>query len=263
MSEIAIAFDVATLDEALDLDRSLGAGPEMAKIGLQLFTAAGPAAVAALRARGRRVFLDLKLHDIPNTVRGAAAAAAGTGAELITVHAMGGPAMIAAAVEGATRGAAEAARRGGGAADRHDRGAGADGQSAAGCGVVAVTLLTSLDPARLPPGFAQPFAMPRVIAELLAMSEAAGARGIVCAASDLGAVRAERGADPFYAVTPGIRPAGGATHDQQRVTTVADAVRLGASLMVLGRAITAAPDPRAALEAARAERDQALAPTRR
>src|SRR5438552_7398754 len=132
MPELAIAFDVATCDEALALDRALGGGDEVAKIGLQLFAAAGPAAVEALRARGRRVFLDLKLHDIPNTVKGAAAEAARLGADLLTVHALGGAEMIHAAVEGV--------RLAGGSTR-----------------VVAVTLLTSQDPERLPPGFARPF----------------------------------------------------------------------------------------------------------
>jgi orotidine-5'-phosphate decarboxylase len=95
------------------------------------------------------------------------------------------------------------------------------------------------------------------VAELLEMSERAGARGIVCSAADLAPLRASRGGRPFYAVTPGIRVAGSAAHDQQRVATVAEAVALGSSLLVLGRAITAATDPRAALEAARAEHDGA------
>ncbi len=227
MTEIAIAFDVPTLADALALDEKLGAGPEYAKVGLELFAAEGPAAVRALKARGRRVFLDLKLHDIPNTVKGAAASAARSGADLLTVHATGGETMVRAAVEGIA--AAGATTR-----------------------VVAVTLLTSLDLAALPPGFAKPFDAPAVIAELLAMSERAGALGIVCAAPDLAAVRARHGR-PFYAVTPGIRPAGGATHDQARVATIADAVRLGSGLLVLGRAVTGAADPRAALEAAREE----------
>lgn len=232
MSEIAVAFDVSTLEEALALDDRLGRGPEYAKVGLELFAAAGPAAVLALKARGRRVFLDLKLHDIPNTVRGAAAAAARLGADLLTVHALGGAAMVAAAVEGV-------------------RSAGGTTQ------VVAVTLLTSLDPRELPPGMACPCDLPRTVAAMLEMSLAAGARGIVCAAPDLPGVRALHPA-PFFAVTPGIRPAGGAAHDQKRVTTVAEAVRLGSGLLVLGRAITAASDPGAALAAARAERDRAL-----
>ncbi|MBI1799184.1 MAG: orotidine-5'-phosphate decarboxylase [Candidatus Eisenbacteria bacterium] len=233
MSEIAIAFDVGTSEQALALDRRLGEGPELAKVGLELFSAAGPEVVERLRARGRRVFLDLKLHDIPNTVDGAAGQAARLGADLITVHAMGGEAMIEAAVRGI-------ALAGGGTQ------------------VFAVTLLTSLDPRSLPPGFAQPFDLHATLAALLEMSERAGARGIVCSAADLAGVRTHHSA-PFFSVTPGIRLAGGAAHDQARTATITDAVRLGASVLVLGRAITAAPDPRAALEAARGERDRARA----
>jgi orotidine-5'-phosphate decarboxylase len=235
VTDIAIAFDVPTLDAALALDARLGAGPELAKIGLELFAAEGPEAVRALRSRGRRVFLDLKLHDIPNTVRGAAQAAARLGADLLTVHAPGGAAMIAAAAQGV--------------AD-----AGGDTR------IVAVTLLTSLDAANLPPGFARPFDKDAVIAGLLRMSLEAGAHGIVCAAPDLEHLREIHGA-PFYAVTPGIRPAGGATQDQARVATITQAVRLGSSLLVLGRAITGAADPAAALAAARSERDAAVAGT--
>jgi len=235
MTELAVAFDVPNLAAALALDARLGAGPEYAKVGLQLFTAEGPEAVRALRARGRRVFLDLKLHDIPNTVKGAAGEAARLGADLLTVHATGGAEMIAAAVEGIR----------------------AAGGSTA---VVAVTLLTSLDPEALPPGFEVPFPLHRRIADLLALAEGAGARGIVCAASDLAGVRAHHPA-PFYAVTPGIRPAGGDAQDQKRVATVGEAVRLGAGLLVLGRVVTAAADPSAALAACRAERDAALAAT--
>jgi len=231
--EIAIAFDVPGLDQALVLDQRLGEGPEMAKVGLELFTAAGPDVVRALADRGRRVFLDLKLHDIPNTVRGAAASAARLGADLLTVHAMGGQRMVAAAVEGV----AEA-----GGSTR----------------VVGVTLLTSLDAFSLPPGFERPFHAMIVIAQLAEMVEAAGAHGIVCSASDLAPVVGFLRRS-VYAVTPGIRPAGGATHDQARVTTVGEAVSMGSSLLVLGRAVTAAADPRAALEAARAERDRAAA----
>ena len=231
--EFAIAFDVPTLEAALALDTKLGAGEEFAKIGLELFAAAGPEAVRALKARGRRVFLDLKLHDIPNTVKGAAAAVARLGAELLTVHATGGAAMVAAAVEGI--------REAGGPTR-----------------VVAVTLLTSLDPTAMPPGFARPFDLHRVAAALTDEAERSGALGVVCSAADLPGVRASLGRE-FYAVTPGIRPAGGDTHDQKRVATVESAVRDGASLLVLGRAITGAPDPAAALAAARAERDRALA----
>lgn len=232
MSELAIAFDVATLDDALALDQRLGVGPEIAKVGLQLFTREGPRAVTTLIDRGRRVFLDLKLHDIPNTVEGAAHAAGELGADLLTVHAAGGGEMIRAAVSGIA--AANGATR-----------------------VVAVTVLTSLDAADMPPGFERPFRMAEVQAALLEVATGAGAAGIVCSAADLPALMAEH-PKPFYSVTPGIRPAGEAVQDQKRVTTVADAVAAGASLLVLGRAITAAPSPRMALEAARAERDHAL-----
>jgi orotidine-5'-phosphate decarboxylase len=233
MTEIAIAYDVRTLEEALALDQRLGAGPEIAKVGLELFTAAGPDAVRALRERGRRVFLDLKLHDIPNTVRGAAAAAARLGAELLTVHAMGGGEMLRAAVEGA-------------------------GEGGATTGVIAVTVLTSINASNAPPGFASPLSTGMVVPRLLELAERSGARGIVCAVPDLAGLRAVHPA-PFFAVTPGIRPAGAPAHDQKRVATLAEAVRAGSSLAVLGRAVTAAADPRTALEAARAERAQAAA----
>ena len=234
MTEIAIAYDVPTLDQALALDERLGSGPEYAKVGLELFSAEGPVAVRALKERGRRVFLDLKLHDIPNTVRGAARAAGRLGADLLTVHATGGYAMVAAAVEGA--------REGGG-----------------GTKVIAVTILTSLSASTMPPGFQIPFHTVLVAPKLLAMAESAGAYGIVCAAPDLFAIRAMH-PQPFFAITPGIRPAGGAPHDQQRVTTVTEAVRMGSSMLVLGRAVTGAADPAAALAAARAERDAAVEP---
>jgi orotidine-5'-phosphate decarboxylase len=235
VTDIAVAYDVPGLDQAIALDQRLGAGPEYAKIGLELFTAAGPEVVRALRARGRRVFLDLKLHDIPNTVRRAAAAAAALGADLLTVHALGGAPMVAAAVEGAR-------------------------QSGDRTRVVGVTILTSFDSFSVPPGFSHPFHAGLVAAQLAQLIEASGAHGIVCAARDLPFIRQYRGKDCF-AVTPGIRPAGSAAHDQVRVSTVAEAVRLGSSLLVLGRAVTAAADPRAALEAARTERDAALAAT--
>jgi orotidine-5'-phosphate decarboxylase len=231
MTEIAIAYDVDSLERALDLDARLGEGPEIAKVGLQLYTAAGPDAVRALRQRGRRVFLDLKLHDIPNTVRGAAAAAARLDAELLTVHAMGGAEMVRAAVDGIAR----------------VRG---------GTRVVAVTILTSISPYNAPPGFQSPLWVGMVAGSLLGLSLAAGAAGVVCSPLEVAGLKA--GKQAFYAVTPGIRPAGGAKQDQQRVATVAEATRAGADLLVLGRAITESKDPRAALEAVRAERDAAI-----
>jgi orotidine-5'-phosphate decarboxylase len=231
--ELAIAFDVPSLAEALALEGRLPQGPEVAKLGLELFAAEGPEVVRAFKARGRRVFLDLKLHDIPNTVRGAAASAARLGADLLTVHATGGEEMIAAAVRGI--------REAGGATR-----------------VVAVTILTSLDPGAMPPGFARPFDLAATAAALIDMAERAGAHGIVCSAADVAPLRAALGR-PFYSVTPGIRPAGGDAHDQKRVATIESAVRDGASLLVIGRAITAAADPAAALLAAREELSRASA----
>ena len=125
-------------------------------------------------------------------------------------------------------------------------------------GVIAVTVLTSINASNAPPGFASPLHTVPVAGQLLALAESTGARGIVCAVPDLDGLRQVHPA-PFFSVTPGIRPAGSPSHDQKRVATLSDAVRHGSSLAVLGRAVTAAPDPRAALEAARAERDAAAA----
>jgi len=186
--------------------------------------------VRALRARARRVFLDLKLHDIPNTVRGAARSAARLGAELLTVHAMGGRAMVVAAAQGAASGG--------------------------NTRVIGVTVLTSLDGYALPPGFATPFHTGFVVAQLAQMVGEAGGHGVVCSAAELPFVRQFVGKE-IYAVTPGIRSAGAPVHDQARVATIAQAVRAGSSLLVLGRAVTAAPDPAGALERARSERDEA------
>ena len=234
MTDIAIAYDVGSIQQALDLDARLGEGPEIAKVGLQLYTAAGPDAVRALRQRGRRVFLDLKLHDIPNTVRGAATAAARLDVELLTVHAMGGAEMVHAAVEGIER-------------------------VQGGTKVVAVTILTSISPYNAPPGFQSPLWIGMVADALLNLSLAAGAAGVVCSPLEVGGLK--HGKRTFYAVTPGIRPSGGARQDQQRVATITEAARAGADLLVLGRAVTEAADPRAALEAARAERDAAVGTT--
>lgn len=222
---ICAALDFPSWERAEPFARAVAPHVGMLKVGLELFAAEGPPAVRAAAALGRPIFLDLKLHDIPNTVKGAAAAAAGLGVDLLTVHAMGGLSMVAAAVEGA-------------------------GRAAAPPRVVGVTVLTSLDGFSIPPGFAQPFIPALVIAQLALLVESAGGGGIVCAATDLPGVHHVLGRRVF-AVTPGIRAVGAPRQDQARVTTVAEAVRLGAGMLVLGRTITAAADPRAALEAAR------------
>jgi len=232
-SRLAVALDLPARAELLALARRVAPEAGLLKLGLEAFVAEGPSLVRDLVDSGFGVFLDLKLHDIPNTVRGAAGAVARLGAELLTVHASGGAAMVAAAVDGI--------REAGGTTR-----------------VVAVTVLTSLDPAAMPPGFAHPFDVHAVAAALTDEAERAGALGVVCSAADLPGVRARLGRD-FYAVTPGIRPAGAEAHDQKRVATVEAAVRDGASLLVLGRAITSAADPATALVVAREERDRALA----
>jgi len=219
-----IALDVPSLAEAQALLARLGPRADFVKVGLELFTAEGPKVVEALRADGRRVFLDLKLHDIPNTVRGAARSAASMGASLVTVHGYGGAAMVDAAVEGAGK----------------------------ELGVLVVTVLTSFDAASL--GVALGREAPEMGAEVLrlaGLASAANARGIVCAG---GEVRRVRASYPKLApLVPGIRLEGGATHDQARTTTPGQAATDGAAFIVVGRAVTAAKDPAAALGAVLAE----------
>ncbi len=217
-----VALDVPTMAAARELVARLGPQADFVKVGLELFTAEGPRVVEWLHGDGRRVFLDLKLHDIPNTVRGAARSAASMGVALLTVHGYGGPAMVEAAVEGA-------------------------GSST---GILAVTVLTSFTPRDL--GIALGREAPEVGAEVLrlaAVAAAAGAHGIVCSGQEVAAVRTTY---PRLApLVPGIRLEGGATHDQARVVTPERAASDGAAYLVLGRAVTAAPDPAAVLAAVR------------
>ncbi len=189
-------------------------------MGLEAFTAEGPSIVREVAALGPRVFLDLKLHDIPATVERAVAAAARSGAAMVNVHAFGGRAML------------EAARRA----------AGGSGQVK----LIAVTLLTSLDARALSD---LPIAGdPRGIARRLALlSRDCALDGVVCSGEDLPAIRGACGPN-FLTVVPGIRPAGSPAADQKRVATPREALEAGADLLVVGRAVTAAPDPDAALE---------------
>jgi orotidine-5'-phosphate decarboxylase len=218
-----IALDVPSLDAAKDLTARLGPDADFYKVGLELFTAEGPRVVEWLRGEGKRVFLDLKLYDIPNTVRGAARSARAMGASLLTVHGYGGAAMVDAAVEGA----------------------------GAETGILVVTVLTSFDTAAL--GVTLGREVPEMGAEVLRLAQladVAGAHGIVCSGHE---VRAVRGSYPrLKPLVPGIRLAGGATHDQARVATPESAAGDGAAYLVLGRAVTAAPDPAEVLRAVRA-----------
>ena len=230
-SPLVLALDTGDLGQALAWSRAAGEAAGMAKVGLELFAAEGPAAVRALAGEGRRVMLDLKLHDIPATVAGAVRAAERAGAELVTVHALGGPAMLAAA-------------------------AGAAGR----CRVAAVTVLTSAGPDALAAAGLPPAA--ETVPRLAELAVASGCQALVCSPLEAAALRSLLGPD-VELVCPGVRPAPdgtGATRaeadDQARVATPAAAMRAGASRIVVGRPITRAPDVGAA---ARAVRDEAMA----
>jgi orotidine-5'-phosphate decarboxylase len=210
---ICAALDFPSWERAEPFARAVAPAVGMLKVGLELFAAEGPAAVRAAAALGRPVFLDLKLHDIPNTVEGAARSAAASGAALLTVHASGGPEMVRAAVRGAS------------------------GRMR----ILAVTVLTSLDAEALravglegPPESA--------VVRLARLAAGAGAGGLVCSPQEVRAVRAAVGPGPLL-VVPGVRPPGAAKGDQARVATPAEAVAAGADVIVLGRPLRDAADP--------------------
>jgi orotidine-5'-phosphate decarboxylase len=207
---LVAALDVSDLAAARALAERLRGRVGVLKIGLELFTRVGPEAVVALRPLAP-VFVDLKLHDIPTTVERAAANVARLGASMLTVHALGGEAMVAAAVRGAEAGAADA---------------GVDPPL-----VLAVTVLSSV----AGEGLASP-------ASLAFEARAAGAAGIVVSGEDVSVVREVVGDDACL-VVPGIRPAGSNGHDQVRVLTPEEAIDRGADYLVIGRPITSSPDP--------------------
>jgi orotidine-5'-phosphate decarboxylase len=223
-SRLIVALDVATAAEALSAAGRIGGHAAFLKVGMRLFTAEGPGLVRALKSAGHGVFLDLKYHDIPNTVAEAAAAAAGLGVDLFTVHASGGADMVRAAAESVR---AEAARLG---VERPR--------------VLAVTVLTSL-----------PSTVEQVTS-LARLARDAGADGVVASAREAAAVRREAGGG-FVIVTPGIRPAGAGRNDQRRVATPAEAVAEGADYVVVGRPVLAASDPAAAARAIVEEMERA------
>lgn len=223
---VIVALDFDTEQEALALAARLDPAACRVKVGKELFTRAGPAILAALRQRGFEIFLDLKFHDIPNTVAGACRAAADLGCWMVNVHAAGGAAMLEAA---------RAAIDGG--ADRPL--------------LIAVTVLTSMDDAALAAvGVADGTA--RQVQRLARLTQDSGLDGVVCSPLEIAALRADLGAG-FALVTPGVRPAGGSTDDQVRIATPGAAIAAGASHLVVGRPITRAADPLAALAAINAE----------
>ncbi len=226
-----VALDVGSSDEALQLARSLGSRCRFYKVGSELFTAAGPDVVRAIREElAADVFLDLKFHDIPNTVAGAVRNAARLGARLVTVHASGGQPML----EAAQRAAGE--------------------ESGGACGVLAVTALTSLAPAVLAAAWGRTDAleMEHEVLRLAALAADSALHGIVCSGAEVAAVR-DRFGDRLAPLVPGIRLAGGATHDQARVMTPAAAQAAGARYLILGRTVTAADDPAEAMDRVLAE----------
>lgn len=224
---VIIALDTPDLARAEHLMDALGDRSGYYKVGLELFAAEGPAAVRAVRDRGHRVFLDLKLHDIPETVARATRAVARLGVELVTVHAAGGPAMLQAA--------AAAAREG------------ADGAGYAPT-LLGVTILTSLDRPDLDAvGLAPGRPVNDVVVDLGRMAVDSGCGGLIAAGSDARALRAAVGPDARI-VTPGVRPVWAAAHDQKRIVTPAAALAAGADYVVVGRAVTAAPDPAGAFD---------------
>ncbi|GAA4944432.1 orotidine-5'-phosphate decarboxylase [Nonomuraea thailandensis] len=216
---IAVALDAPDLETAARWAALVTPHVSTVKVGLELYLRYGPDVIASVRgASGVRVFLDLKLHDIPNTVAGAARAVARLRPSILTVHAAGGPAMIRAAVEAAP----------------HTR-------------IAAVTVLTSLTEGDLERiGLAGP--ADAAVRRLAALSVEAGATALVCSPNEVSAVRAEVG-EEITLITPGVRPTGAATQDQMRVATPEQALADGADLLVIGRPITGAADPGAAAAA--------------
>ena len=222
---LAIALDVDDLVVAVRIAKAVRGHIGMAKVGLELFSAVGPDAFTAMGDLGYTVFADVKMHDIPTTVRRAAAVFGALGVSYLNLHAAGGEAMLAAGVEGLEAGAT---------------GAGLPRPVA-----LAVTVLTSDDEAD-----------PEVVADRARLAAAAGCGGVVCAVADMPVIRAA--APGLLCVTPGIRMPGDSPHDQGRVATPAEAIAAGADIVVLGRTVTAADDPTAAVAAAYAHAASAL-----
>ena len=213
---VYVAIDTTDLEYARSLAERVAPYVGGLKLGLEFFSAHGPQGVRAFEEFGLPIFLDLKFHDIPNTVAGAARASAQLGAGIINVHAAGGTAMMKAALE-AARSVNPRAK------------------------VIAVTVLTSLNDSDLLAVGQTPSSGEQVL-RLAQLAKSCGLDGVVCSAHEITALRAAIGPD-FLLVVPGIRPAGSALGDQQRVMGPAEAHRAGASILVIGRPITGAPDP--------------------
>lgn len=221
---VYVAIDTPDMERALDLVRAVSPHVGGIKVGLEFISAHGPGGIRVIAAMGLPVFADVKFHDIPNTVAGAARAVARTGAAIFNVHASGGEAMLRAAVE-ASRGVNPVTK------------------------VIAVTVLTSLDDEALDSVGQRGPAVEQVV-RLATLARQCGLDGVVCSAHEIAAIRKACGAD-FMLVVPGIRPAGSDLADQRRVMTPREAAIAGADILVIGRPIAAAADPAAAARAIR------------
>lgn len=218
---LVVALDFASAEEALAMVDVLGGRCRWFKVGMELFYRAGPRVVEELSRRDLRVFLDLKLHDIPNTVDGAVRSLANTGARLLTVHASGGQRMLEAAAEAAA-------------------------SCPGGPKLLGVTVLTSMDEGQMQAVGVAGSPAEQVL-QLGRLASAAGLEGLVCSAEETRMLRAELGEEKML-VVPGIRPAEAELGDQRRVATPREAIARGASMLVVGRPITRAADPAATAE---------------
>ena len=218
-----VALDAPTMRDAFVVVDALGEACRFYKVGSELFTAEGPRVVEALRGRGCEVFLDLKFHDIPNTVRGAVRSAVALGVRLLTVHVSGGRAMLEAAIAG--------------------RGDGSP------CKVLGVSVLTSMDARTVAESWGRTgVEVETEVLRLARLAREAGLDGLVCSAQEARSVRASEGS-ALELLVPGIRPAGSALDDQARAASPTAAAAAGARYIVLGRAVTRAGNPRAAMTA--------------
>lgn len=237
VSRVFVALDTTSVADAVDRARAMRGAVAGVKLGLEFFSANGPAGVRQVVAEGLPLFLDLKFHDIPNTVAGAVRAVTPLGPFMLNVHAAGGVAMMRAALDACADTAAKVGVR-------RPR-------------VIAVTVLTSLGNDDLAT-IGQQGAAADQVRRLAALAQEAGLDGVVCSPQEIELLRRDCGRD-FVLVTPGIRPAGAAAGDQKRVMTPAEAVRRGADYLVIGRPITAAEDPAAAARAIAADIDRDVA----
>ena len=224
IAELIVALDVQTREEAVAKVKAIGGGVGFYKIGLELYTAEGPDVVKAVKDLGKKVFLDLKFHDIPRTVERAVRSGGKLGVDLMTIHSVGGAAMIRAAADAAAEFGASAPR------------------------ILAVTVLTSMDEQDLRDVGIAGRTPAEQVSAMAQFAVGNGADGLVCSPREVGALSKALKQGTLF-VTPGVRPAGAAVGDQKRVATPADAVRDGATHLVVGRPILAAEDPVAAAAA--------------